>query len=261
MRPYRSTGEKGRRRVNINRGGWKKAVFVGCTHGSHINWEVANKALAFADEYKPHLRVHLGDAFDTAAFRAGAKGTSDESSSVGEDFEAGREFLNQYRPNLLFMGNHEDRLFNLMNHHNAQTSHLAGHLVGEIRRMAGKWKAQVVEYASIATPEAWRMVGDTLCGHGYMFGENCTRDHVEMLGHKVIHAHDHKAKMQAGRMVGAPMGYSVGTLADIPAMGYAKARRATSAWSGGLVCGEYRDGESSWTLKILHEQKPKWVMA
>jgi len=67
--------------------------------------------------------------------------------------------------------------------------------------------------------------------------------------------------MQPGRIVGALMGYSVGTLADIPAMGYAKARRATSAWSGGIVCGEYRDGESNWTLKILHEAKPKWVMA
>jgi hypothetical protein len=247
--------------LNINRGGWKKAVFIGCTHGSHINWDIANKAVAFADEFKPHLRVHLGDAFDTAAFRAGAKGSADESSSVFDDFRDGEEFLNSYRPNLLFMGNHEDRLFSLRNHHNAQTAYLATHLVDKIMSMAKAWKATVVEYSSIATPDAWRMVGDTLCGHGFMYGENCTRDHVEMLGHKVIHAHDHKAKMQPGRMVGAPMGYSVGTLADIPAMGYAKARRATSAWSGAVVFGEYRQGESKWTLSILHEQKPSWIMA
>jgi len=140
--------------LNINRGGWKKAVFLGCTHGNYINWEVANKALAFVDEYKPQLRVHLGDAFDTAAFRAGAKGSNDESASVGDDFAAGQEFLNQYRPHLLFMGNHEDRLFTLMHHHNAITAHLAKHLVDDIRRMAAKWKAQIVEYRSIASPES-----------------------------------------------------------------------------------------------------------
>jgi len=246
------------RRLNINRGGWKRAAFVGCSHGNHINRAVARDALHFIDEFKPHLRVHLGDAFDTAAFRAGSKGDNDESASVADDFEAGKWFLDALRPNLLFMGNHEDRLWKLAAHHNAQVSYLARHLIEHIRAIAKRSKAEVIEYGSIASPDSWRMVGDTLCGHGYMYGESCTRDHVEMLGNPVIHAHDHKAKQQAGRMVGAPMGYSVGTLAEICAMGYAKARRATTSWSGGVVYGYYRDGASDWTLKVLHQSKPQW---
>ena len=244
--------------MNINRGGWKRAVFVGCSHGSHINWKTAGEAIKFSDQFKPNLRVHLGDAFDTAAFRAGSKGDNDESESVAKDFSMGQEFLEAYRPNLLFMGNHEDRLYKLAEHHNAQVSYLASHLIEKILSMAKRYKAEVVEYGSIASPNSWRMVGDTLCGHGYMYGESCTRDHVEMLGHPVIHAHDHKAKQQAGRMIGTPMGYSVGTLAEIGAMGYAKSRRATTSWSGGIVYGYYREGASDWTLRILHKSKPEW---
>ena len=230
----------------------KRAVFIGCSHGGHINPYVADQVLAFVHDYKPHQRVHLGDAWDTAAFRQGAGGSCDEGASVTDDLNAGTKFLQQFLPTFFFMGNHEDRLFQLAHHPNALIAAAAGTTLSAIKTFFSDIKCETAAYAGTASRESWRMFGDTLAGHGYMFGEMCTRDHVEMLGHPCIHAHDHKAKMQPGRMVGAPMGYSVGTLASIPAMAYAKARRATSAWSGAIIYGEYGDDWASWQLKMMH---------
>lgn len=242
--------------ANIKRA-CKKAMFVGCSHGSHINWDAAKWALDFAKDFKPHIRVHLGDAFDAEAFRAGASGTSDEAASVEDDINAGFKFLNDYRPHVLFMGNHEDRLFRMRDHYNGIIRDDCRRITSQITNWSEKTRCEIVQYAGIVDHYSWRLFGDTLAGHGIMFGDNCTRDHVELLrGMPVIHAHDHKAKMQAGRCIGAPMGYSVGTLANIPAMGYAKTRRQTASWSGGIVFGEYGDGWSSWSLKILHTSQP-----
>lgn len=241
----------------------KRAMFVGCSHGAHINQRVADDVLAFAKDFKPHHRVHLGDAWDTAAFRSGAGGSNDEGASVSADLDAGTEFIKRYEPTVFFYGNHEDRLFQLAGHPRALIAAAAQSVLSQISALFSDMKCETALYAGTASRKSWRLFGNTLAGHGFMYGEQCTRDHVEMLGAPCIHAHDHKAKMQPGRVVGAAMGYSVGTLATIPAMAYAKARRATAAWSGAIVYGEYGDDWSRWEIKVLHTseggtwQKPK----
>lgn len=237
----------------IRRG--RRAMFVGCSHGAHISPAAEAEVLNFSLDFRPHIRAHLGDAFDTAAFRAGATGTSDETASVGDDAAAGERFLRAYRPNVLFMGNHEDRLYKLAGHYNAIISDCAKSFIGRIEAMCRGMRCEIVPYAGTATTDGWRLFGDTVAGHGYMFGENCTRDHAEMLGRSVIHAHNHRCGMLPARTLGHPMGYSVGTLSEIPAMAYAKTRRATAAWSGGIVYGEYGDGWAHWTVRELHASK------
>lgn len=236
---------------------WKRrAMFIGCSHGGYISQAAADAACAFADDFNPHHRGHLGDAFDTTAFRGGAEGSSDECADVDDDFAAAEAFLRRYRPTILWMGNHEDRLWKFLDSPSALKQKAARSTIKELNALCEDIGAQMVPYAGTADPQSWLLFGDTLAGHGFMYNEMATRDHVEMLrGHNVIHAHNHKCGMQPGRVLGAPMGYSVGTLATIPAMAYAKTKRATAAWSGGIVYGEYGDGWSSWQVKPLHYSK------
>jgi hypothetical protein len=108
-------------------------------------------------------------------------------------------------------------------------------------------------------PRSWFNLGGYKWGHGLLYGENFLRDTAETWGNTVV-AHAHRAGMATGRRSDNPLCLSPGTLADVPCMDYALRRRATLAWSHGIVFGEYTQhsaqlyvhqwpqGETQWNL-------------
>ena len=56
----------------VNR--WERVLAVGCSHGTFANQDALRAVLRFRDEWKPKHRIHLGDAYDSTAFRTGALG-------------------------------------------------------------------------------------------------------------------------------------------------------------------------------------------
>lgn len=233
---------------------WKRLLAVGCSHGNLALQSSLDAVLEFQRRWQPDTTVHLGDLIDTAALRAGAKGSNDESEPLLPDLDAGLDFLEQLRPKILFAGNHEDRIYRLVNSPNAIAAMCAGEILNRLQMKCDKLKCELVPWHFI---NGWRMLGNYRFGHGYVFSENATRDHAEAVGN-CVHAHTHRANMAKGRRLDNPTGYSVGTLTDIPNMDYAKARRATLAWSAGFVWGEYTDTH---TVLWLHEQprgKTEW---
>lgn len=239
--------------MNITRK-WKRLLAVGCSHGNLIDPEARSAVMKFKQQWKPQTMIHLGDFVDTAAFRTGAKGTSDESEPIRPDFNAGLSFLKDLRPTLIFNGNHEARLWKLAQHHNAIVKECAEDLIERIRTRAALCKSELVEGWSIRD---FRMVGGVKYMHGYMFGENACRDHAEAHGN-IVFAHTHRAGMQPGRRDDSPTGYCVGTLCQISAMGYAESRRSTLSWRGGFVWGEYCDDKSVLWLHQQPETQSEW---
>lgn len=232
--------------MNVTRK-WKRLLAVGCSHGIHADRKAVSAVLAFRDAFKPSMVVHLGDFCDTTAFRSGAKGTSDESEPIQPDVDGGIDFLEKLRPTLVFCGNHEDRLYRLQHSANAIVSHCAAGVIAEIKKTCAKLHAELVEWNGI---EQGRMIGGHRFMHGVFYNENATRDHAEAFG-PVVHAHTHRAAVAKGRRSDNPTGYCVGTLTAHGTMEYAKARRATLAWSQGFVWGEYCDNAA---VFWLHEQ-------
>ena len=75
---------------------WEKVVAVGCSHGDLANPKAVEAVLKFVERWKPIHRIHLGDAYDTAAFRTGARpnsGDADEAREVAPDIAAGQAFI------------------------------------------------------------------------------------------------------------------------------------------------------------------------
>ena len=92
--------------------------FVICadSHGDMVD-PVASKALfAHIADWKPQIRIHLGDAFD---FRNLRRGASDEEKahSLQDDWDAGSDFLRKFfdggKQNHFLRGNHDERLYDL----------------------------------------------------------------------------------------------------------------------------------------------------
>ena len=136
----------------------------------------------------PHRTIHLGDFIDTAAFRNGAAGTSDETASLSSDLGHGLNFLKALEPTDVLIGNHEERLYTAMHHYNAIRSEAARWMVEDVRRTVRGLKASFTETYDVNS--SWLTLGDTKFLHGFMYNENAIRDHAEHFGKCVI-AHLH----------------------------------------------------------------------
>lgn len=236
----------------------KRLLAVGCSHGNLANPSALDAVLRARDAWKPDLVLHLGDAYDTKAFRTGARpnsGDPDEAASVADDVASGADFLEALRPHVLCIGNHEHRLVKLSEHYNQVIATAARATLEGILESVPD--ATVVPYTVLE--DGWFTVGNFRFGHGHLFNEMFLRDTAETWGNTVV-AHAHRAGTAKGRRIDNPTCFCVGTLADVPAMGYALGRRATLAWSHGFVWGEYTDthcqlwlhewprGETVWSL-------------
>jgi len=220
---------------------WKKFLAVSCSHGHLADAKATKAALEMKRRFKPDTTLHLGDAIDLAAFRSGAMrspDSADRAASISEDFRAGINFLHLLEPNVFFIGNHEHRAYEHQYSPNAILSHCATSCLADIHQACKDMRTEIVQY-DIA--RGWREYGGTLFGHGFMFNQMATRDHVEMLKKPCVFGHLHRVDRSAGRSVGAPIGWSIGCLANVDAMGYARRNRSTLAWQHGIAWGEYND--------------------
>lgn len=110
----------------------------------------------------------------------------------------------------------------------------------------------------------WFNFGDSIAGHGWMFNEQATRDHVETFSegkYKVIHAHTHVPCMAYGRQSNALPGYCVGMIGDPDKFDYAITRRNWLRWSHGAIKIEYTDTQSRIeliTARCNHGEPEVW---
>lgn len=229
---------------------------VGCTHGHLADQELLSQVLAFEQRWKPHTRIHLGDAIDLACLRAGAIGTADDAADPEGDLSDGLTFISRFRPQVYLLGNHEARLTTLMESPRAIVSALACRIYQQITDRAKELKCEVVPYNF---QNGWRQYGDALFGHGYMINEASVRDHAEAVcgatATKVVIAHLHRVTQAEGRNRAHPTGYCVGWLGRTEDLGYSALRRATTSWSRGFSWGEYCDNETIvWLAKETKNQ-------
>lgn len=234
----------------------KRWLAVSCSHGHLINKDAAAAVAKFAADYKPQVRIHLGDFIDADAFRAGALRSGEGSDIIG-DLIYGLEFLKRIEFTTIFQGNHEDRLYRLLSESKSElVQYAAGDVVHKMEGMISELKADYVPYAGMSNPASYRELGGTLFCHGFAFGMMAPRDHVESTGRPIVMGHIHKIAAQPGRLPGAPMGYAVGCLCDIPAMTYAKNRRETGTWDHAICYGETTDKWCSVNIARINEWQP-----
>jgi len=239
---------------------WKRWLAVSCSHGHLANAAACKAAIEMKRRWiRPgDTTMHLGDAVDLAALRAGAMrdpNATDRSASIREDFDAGINFLRELRPTHFFAGNHEDRLYSMQNSPSAIVAHCATSAIAELMTAMKEMKTKVTQYD---IENGWVDFGGTLFGHGYMFNEMAVRDHVEMLRRPVVFGHLHRIDRAAGRCVGAPVGWSIGCLADIGSMHYARRNRSVTRWAHGIAYGEYVDGGQGCTVNVVSPVEGEW---
>lgn len=237
----------------------KRVLAVGCSHGNRANQDALAAVLLFRERFQPDEVIHLGDAYDLAALRSGSlrdPQDSDQADDYLDDIQEGAKFLDDLRPTVFTIGNHDERAKKYLNHHNAVVRGFAEAVWERMLKPIEKHCHTFIKHNDCHDRSFYKL-GGFRWGHGVLFGENFLRDSAETFG-KCVVAHAHRAGQATGRTNGNPLAFCVGTLADIPAMDYAGKRRSTLAWSHGIVFGEYTADSAQLYLHQWPQNEQNW---
>lgn len=125
--------------------------FVAATdlHGDRQDKTAVRGLLRFVGDFKPKQRLFLGDIFDFRAIRVGAD-KEEKMHSMQLDFDAGMEFLGQYRPTVITLGNHDQRLYDIVEKDGLKKTgplvDLANLFIGKFEKLAKKLGTVVLPY-------------------------------------------------------------------------------------------------------------------
>lgn len=168
--------------------------FASDLHGDRMQGNVVNGFLKFVDDFKPKLRIFGGDIWDFRAIRMGAD-KEEKLHSMRTDFEAGMGFLERYKPHVITLGNHDQRLFDIVEkdglHKTGPLVDYAGELIERFEKLAAKLGTAVLPYdkrkgvyshkglkfahgfsqGSEAASNMARIYGNILFGHGHSIDE------------------------------------------------------------------------------------------
>lgn len=237
----------------------RRIMAVGCSHGDYIDPIAEEGVLEFSRRWKPHVRVHLGDAWDFACLRSGARGNSedvDRARDATPDMDRAAVFLRKFRPTHFLFGNHEARVVELCEHWQATTKMLARKVYEDITGVLSRVGAK---YRDTWDARTWFRFGDYKFLHGFLFGAYYLRDTARAVGNCVI-AHAHRPGIARAERDDGARALSPGCLRSFETAGYAKARASTLAWGTGVVWGEFDDSHAYLWLHEpqTHETRTGW---
>jgi predicted phosphodiesterase len=212
---------------------WEKSIFMADSHGDLVCRKTLKKFYEFMDDWKPKHRVHLGDCFDFRSLRLGAS-NEDRADSIKYDYQCGIDLLTEYKPTMLTLGNHDDRLWRIAaEHSNRMLADLAEEKANETEDFFRKMKIQWTPYDARKRLK----IGNLSIFHGFMTGENVAKKHFSKYL-SCIFGHVHTSSSWTADFIDGGGAHSVATMADIDRMNYAKSKPGIlghrKGWAWGL---------------------------
>lgn len=225
--------------------GIKRFVVVADNHGDQVHEPTKKKFFEFIEDFKPDVRIHLGDNWDFSALRRGAS-DEDRASDLTDDWEQGIDFLNRFfdggEKRIFLRGNHDERIYRFAHDPcSAALRQYAQRGCDDIAKLVKKLGVKMLPYDS---QKGVYKLGSLTCIHGYHAGVGATAAHARVYGECVfghVHAFDSTPVASLERRVAR----SIGCLARRD-MSYCSSQTGRLRWSNGwgygfiLPSGEYQ---------------------
>lgn len=215
---------------------FKTFVLVADNHGDQIHRASAGKFFGWLEDFKPDIRVHLGDNWNFDALRRGAS-DADRTIDLKRDLRMGKEFLERLfaegTTKVLLRGNHDERLWKLRNDPcNAVARGYAQKIVEELEEHLEGIGARMLPYD--AEKGVYRL-GNLNCVHGYAHGMGASRTHARIYGNCVF-GHVHRFDSCGEASLQDRFAQSIGCLAkhDMP---YCADKAYRLGWHHGWAYG------------------------
>ena len=225
-------------------------------HGS-LGCPVAQKKLLdFCATWKPKHRIHLGDNWDFSPLRRGAS-QEEKADGIAEDYQAGMDFLDAYKPNFLTLGNHDDRIW--LNSTHAPDGILRERCQELARASEAAFKKRKIAFVPYHVKNYLRMPeGGPLLIHGFRATMHPARSHFENWG-EVIHGHTHRPDAYHARHIFGSQSFSVGCMADMDRMTYADRTTGKLAWRQGFLYGLINSKTGRWQAWHAINENGTWI--
>lgn len=210
-------------------------MVIADSHGDMVDEQAARRAREFVADYKPDIRVHLGDAWDLRSMRAGATDDEKNLGDLNADIEAGLELFGWYRPTHFLWGNHEKRIENASRGY-GNSAVVAAYVVDKVADAL-----EACETRRYCKRTGVLTIGDTRLLHGYRHGETAPKWHAAQYGKSLI-GHIHRVEMSTfPRVEGTARCWSIGCLCRLD-MPYNEAHAGTLSQAHGFAYGEIKNG-------------------
>jgi predicted phosphodiesterase len=166
---------------------YRKLVVCGDTHGDKRDAKAVRLFKAFCEDYKPEIRIHLGDFMNAEAFRNGAN-EWERRVGLKDDTKAALEFLEWYKPSHLLWGNHDDRLPLYVRHSPGPLADYVAEIIGQVDRLCEKIKCEQFPYDK---RKGVARIGRLKCLHGFFCGSNAAKQTALAYG-SCVFGHTHR---------------------------------------------------------------------
>jgi predicted phosphodiesterase len=190
----------------------RKIVIVSDSHGDKIDRKVANLLTEFTAEFKPDIRIHLGDYLNAEAFRNGAN-EHERRVSLKDDAREALRFFEEFRPTHLLDGNHDYRLPLYVRHSPGPLADYVAEIIARVDKLAGELHTVRLPYHK---RKGILKIGKLKALHGFFAGSNAGKQHAAAFGSCVFgHTHRFSTVSVPGADDGRAVARGVGCLCDL----------------------------------------------
>lgn len=203
------------------------------SHGDMQDDRTVELARKFVERYKPHHRIHGGDALDLRAFRKGAS-EAEKRESVQPDFDAAAKLFGWFKPTVWLLGNHCQRAIDRMNGDDKCEADMTRSMWGKLTEPL-KGRTKIIPYCKW---KGFYRLSDFRFCHGMHHGENAARQAANDFKCNVIQGHVHAFAVAPVASISGPVyGYTAPAMCRRD-MGYARAHAKTLRHELGWLFGE-----------------------
>lgn len=212
--------------------------FVSATdlHGDRSDPKAVKLFKRFVEDFRPKLRIFMGDIWDFRAIREGAS-KAEKMHSMRADFYAGMKFLEWYEPHVITLGNHDARLFDLVRKDGVKKSGPLTDLAIEFIQQFEKLTKGVIVLPYDKRKGVWKHNGLKFT-HGFSQGKDAATDMAKVYGN-VLFGHIHTFDVATEPDHEKPrVAQSVGCLCQLN-MTYNRAQTSTLRQQHGWAYGAF----------------------
>lgn len=213
--------------------GFQKFLFAADLHGDCQEPKVVKSLLDFKAMWKPDITVFGGDLWDFRPLRRKAD-AEEKRESMMRDYADGRQFMQDFQPDIYLRGNHCERLWDLSSQDNGIVSDYARKAVEEIEADIHKLRCRMLPYHK---RDGVYTLGHLKMIHGYACGIGAARKHALVYG-SCLFGHIHSVDHVTLERVEKTMARAVGCLCRLD-MDYNRAQvgtlRHAHGWAYGVV--------------------------